>query len=232
MTRTGSGPTATATWPCDKSWNFISKGTRMCWTLILRGSWIAHVNTLLKTQLLELAVPELLEQGHGLRLVGEQVETRLLIPTDTDGTVVNPIVNPVRRDLQGPGELRDRQGTGDAARMGLPALAQEAMPQPNEPDRAGQDGLMPGRAMPLLGQQCRDLHVRLAFLGQFDDLFFHLPAARQAGQGAHRDRQDGRRGGAPSPDNTDLKHVWCHALDHDLVDQTAQKGLLLLARQE
>ena len=84
--------------------------------------------------------------------------------------------------------------------------------------------------MPLLRQQRRDLLVRLVFVGEFDDLVFHLLGAGQAGQGAHCYRQGRRRRGAPSPDNTDLNGVWSRAVNDNLVDQTAQEGLLLLGR--
>ena len=71
------------------------------------GGWIVDVDIrkffdtrililLLKTQLLELAGPELLEQGDRLGLIGEQVQVRLGIEGDLDCTIVNPIIDPVR----------------------------------------------------------------------------------------------------------------------------------------
>src|SRR6516162_9427532 len=55
---------------------------------------------LLKTQLLELARPQLLEQGYCPRILGEQVEVGVAIPGHHDGAVVNPVVDPMRRDPQ------------------------------------------------------------------------------------------------------------------------------------
>src|SRR5262249_55766814 len=60
---------------------------------------------LLKTQLLELARPQLLEQGYCPRFVGEQVEVRVAVAFHRDGTVVNPVVDPVGRDPQLPSDL-------------------------------------------------------------------------------------------------------------------------------
>ena len=71
----------------------------------------------LKTQALELASPELLEEGYGLGLIGEQVEARGRIEADLNGAVVNAIIDPVRRDSQGAGELRHSQVAGDATRV-------------------------------------------------------------------------------------------------------------------
>src|SRR4051794_4674797 len=94
---------------------------------------------LLKTQLLELTRPQLLEQGDGFPLVGEQVKTHFLIPANLNGAVMNPVVDPVRRQPRGAGDLRHGQATRDMPRMRLSALAQEPMAEPNNPDCAGQD---------------------------------------------------------------------------------------------
>ena len=51
---------------------------------------------LLKTQLLELTGPKLLELGHRLGAIGEQVQAGLGIDINWDCTIVNPIINPVR----------------------------------------------------------------------------------------------------------------------------------------
>src|SRR5262245_39723522 len=93
---------------------------------------------LLKTQLLELARLQLLEQGYCPRFVGEQVELRRAVPDDGDGAVVNPVVDPVRGDRQLLGNLRHSQRAGKATWMRLAAHAQQAMTQTNDADRAGQ----------------------------------------------------------------------------------------------
>src|SRR5436309_10417 len=121
---------------------------------------------LLKTQLLELASPELLEQGYCLRFVREQVEIRLAMPDDLDRAIVNPVIDPVRGDLQFAGDLRYGQEAGNATGMGLAAHAQQPVTQTNAPDGTGQDGRVLGGTMPLLRQPGRDLLVGHAFLGE------------------------------------------------------------------
>jgi hypothetical protein len=54
---------------------------------------------------------------------------QLPIPAEPDRAVVNPVVDPVRSDPQGTGDLRHPQATGDAARVRLPALAPQPMAQ-------------------------------------------------------------------------------------------------------
>jgi hypothetical protein len=94
---------------------------------------------LLKTQLLDLAGPELLEQGRRLGAIGEQVQARLGIDSNLDCTVVNAIINPVRLDPQALGDLGDGQAAGDLTRVGLAALVEEAMTQAEEANRAEKD---------------------------------------------------------------------------------------------
>src|SRR5260370_39321743 len=93
----------------------------------------------LKTQLLELASPQLLEQGYCLGLIGEQVEVRCRIEGDLNRAVVNAVIDPVRRDPQGAGELGHGQVPGNAARVRLAALAEQPMAQAEDSDGAGQD---------------------------------------------------------------------------------------------
>ena len=71
---------------------------------------------LLETQLLELAGPELLEQGHRLGAIGEQVQAGLGIDSNLDFTIVNSIIDPVRLDPQAPRDLADGQAAGDPPR--------------------------------------------------------------------------------------------------------------------
>ena len=128
----------------------------------------------LKTQLLELARPQLLEQGYCPGLIGEQVEVRCRIEGDLNRAVVNAVIDPVRRDPQGVGELGHGQVPGNAARVRLAALAEQPMAQAEDADGAGQDGGMPGGAMALLRQQGRDLFVGFARFGEFENPFLHL----------------------------------------------------------
>src|SRR5262245_47767887 len=73
---------------------------------------------LLETQLLELASSELLEQGDRPGPIGEQVQAPRGIEGDLDCSIVNSIIDPVRRDPQAPGELGDGQGARDVSRVG------------------------------------------------------------------------------------------------------------------
>ena len=82
---------------------------------------------LLKTQLLELASPEPLEQGNCLRSVREQVEVRVSMSGHLDRAIVNPVIDPVWRDRQLAGDLRHGQVARNATRMGLAAHAEQAM---------------------------------------------------------------------------------------------------------
>src|SRR5262245_35617384 len=186
----------------------------------------------LKTQLLELASPQLLEPSDGFPLVGEQIKTRFPIPGNLNGAVMDSVVDPVRRQPDGAGNLRHRQVTRDVPRMRLPALAQEPMTEPNYPYCAGQHCRVPGRAMPRGAEQRCDRLVLLACSGQLEDLLFQLRGVGQAGQRPHGHRHSSRRRRTPSPDNTDLKGVRRGAMDDDLVDETAQERLLLLRCQQ
>src|SRR5262245_44971561 len=72
-------------------------------TMDLRGGYQRMLRErililLLKTQLLDLAGPELLEQGDRPGTIGKQVEARVGIEGDLDCTIVNPIIDPVRLD--------------------------------------------------------------------------------------------------------------------------------------
>ena len=81
----------------------------------------------LKTQLLELAGPQLLERGNGLGLIGEQVEVRLRIAGNLDRAVVDSVIDPVRGDPQRASELGHGQPAGNAAWVRLAAFAEQPM---------------------------------------------------------------------------------------------------------
>ncbi len=61
---------------------------------------ITHVDTLLKTQFLELTVPELPEQGNSSTLGWEQISFALWGQRDLDGALANTVVDPLRREVQ------------------------------------------------------------------------------------------------------------------------------------
>src|SRR5262249_17410485 len=128
---------------------------------------------LLETQLLDLAGPELLEQGDGPGTIGKQVEAGVGIESDLDGTIVNPIIDPVCLDPQAPRDLADGQAAAHPPRVRLAPLPEQAMAEPEEADRAGQHGRVPRRAMPLLAEDGRDLLVGLPRGGAAEDLLLH-----------------------------------------------------------
>ena len=88
-----------------------------------------------------LKLPELVECD---RCIGEQVGLPLGVFGDLDSSIVNPIVDPVWGEVQGLGDLRHRQVAGDAARVRLMLLLEEAMLEADGPDRAGQHLLAHG----------------------------------------------------------------------------------------
>src|SRR5262245_42539435 len=115
--------------PVPTPWSSASRrsstGTpRGFWKGTSKAASIAHVGTLLKTQLLELTCPQLLEQRDGLGLIGEQVELCCWIEGDLNRAVVNAVIDPVQRNPQGAGELRHGQVPSNAARVRLAALTE------------------------------------------------------------------------------------------------------------
>jgi hypothetical protein len=112
--------------------------------------------------------------------------------------------------------------------MRLAPLAEEAMAEPEEADRAGQHGRVFRRAMPLLGEDGRNLLVGLARGGAAEDLLLHRLGRGQASQGAHGHRHDRGRRVASPPDDAHLQGVGSTAVDNDLVDEAAEERFLLL----
>ena len=159
---------------------------------------------LLKTQLLELTGPKLLELCHRLGAIGEQVQAGLGIDSNFDCTIVNPVINPVRLDSQALGDLGDRQVAGDLARVGLTAVAEQAMAQAQGTDGARQDDGVFGRAIPATCQGRRDFLVGLALVCQLEDLLLHGHGRGQPGQGPDRHRQECGRRVTSSPDDPDM----------------------------
>ena len=91
-----------------------------------------HLDALLKTQGVELPRPELSEPGEGLGGVREQIQLPFGVERDLDRAVVDPVVDPAPFELQLRGELRHRQEAGDLPRVRLPAVAEQAMAEPDD----------------------------------------------------------------------------------------------------
>ena len=72
------------------------------------------------------------------------------------------MIEPVRYHAERLGELGHGEIPGDLARVGLMAVAEQAMAKANRPDRAGQDRRALRRAMPEPRQTLGDLLIRPA----------------------------------------------------------------------
>src|SRR5262249_44907956 len=108
-----------------------TSGVAGFWTWTSGNSSSAHVDALLKTQLLDLTSPELLEQGDRFGLVGEQVQVRCGVPGDLNCAIVDLMIDPPGLDAQAFGELRDRPMSGNVPWVRLTALAEQPMTQAN-----------------------------------------------------------------------------------------------------
>ena len=88
------------------------------------------------------------------------------------------MVYPVGFDPHGRGNLRDRQGTGDASGPGSPVAMQTPVPQANRSDRACEHPRPLGRAKPLRGEALGNVFIGMALGLQAQHLGFHLGKAR------------------------------------------------------
>src|SRR3954454_569522 len=124
------------------------------------GSWRStsasfsrwHLDALLKTQGVELPRPEFSEPVEGLGGVREQIQLSSGVERHLDRAVVDPVVDPAPFEIQPLDELRHRQETGDPPRVRLLAVAEQAVAEPDESHRAGQDGRVSWRVVTTVGQ--------------------------------------------------------------------------------
>jgi len=79
---------------------------------------------------------QLLEVFHRRRLIRKQVEARGRIFGELNPAIGEPVVEPMGRDTETPGELGDRQIPGHVSRMRLMPLLHAAMLEPDSSDRA------------------------------------------------------------------------------------------------
>ncbi len=129
---------------------------------------------LLETDRPDLPRLELLKCGDYYRNIREQENLPIPVERDLDRALVNPIIDPVPRDLKPLGELRYGEVARDAPRVGLTPLDEDAMAKANDPDRAGQHDGTFRRAVALPGQLLGDFLIRLPLPGQAQDRFLHL----------------------------------------------------------
>jgi hypothetical protein len=112
-----------------------------------RDSWIAHLDALSKTQVVEFSGDEFAATLQGLGTIREQVKGRLFVLGHLNCTVVNSVVNPVNGDMQFLGQLGHRKMARDTARVRLMMSDHNPMSQPDRLDGAGQDDKPHGRAV-------------------------------------------------------------------------------------
>src|SRR3954451_9481674 len=91
-----------------------------------------HLDALLKTQGVELSCSESPKPCEGRRGVGKQVQLSFGVELDLDRAVMDSVVDPVPLESQLRGELRYRQEARDLPRVRLPAVAEQAMTEPND----------------------------------------------------------------------------------------------------
>jgi hypothetical protein len=175
--------------------------------------------------------PEPSEPVESLGRVREQIQLPFGVERDLDRAVVDAVVDPAPFEVQLLDELRHRQEAGDVSRVRLPAIAEQAVAEPDEPHRAGQDGRVSRRVVTTIGQTSGDLFIGPALPGHVEDRLLDLPAAREERPGADGDRDFGGRRLAPLPDHAAVDGVRGGAMDDDLVDQAPQQRLLLLLRE-
>ena len=92
-----------------------------------QASWIWHLDALSKTQVVELSGDEFAESLQGFGSIRKQVEIEFLVLRHLNGTVVNPVIDPVRRHAQFFSQLRRGEVSTDLARMRLATFGEDAM---------------------------------------------------------------------------------------------------------
>src|SRR3954465_14884677 len=119
----------------------------------------------LQANLLDLSRLELLKKRDGHWRIWEQKELEIRVALDLDRAVMDPVIDPVLRDLKPLGDLGHGEVARDAARMRLTLLDEQAMTEADDLDRADQHDGTFRRAMALPGQVLGDLLVRFSLLG-------------------------------------------------------------------
>jgi hypothetical protein len=98
---------------------------------------IRHLDTPSKTNGLDGTCPQSLELLQGGRLIREQIQARLHVFADLNATIVDSIINPVRRNVKSLGKLGQGERACHAARMGLMTDQELPMFEAKPPDGAG-----------------------------------------------------------------------------------------------
>jgi hypothetical protein len=180
-----------------------------------------------QTDLRTHASLQLLEALHRRGLIWKQVEPRGRIFVELNPAIGEPVIEPMGRDPETPGELRDSQRPGHVARMRLMPLLHEAMLKPDGFDCTWQDMRPLRRAIALLRGLGRDRVVRMARRKEGQYLLFHGRSPLQVSEGPDGDwdRHGGRR--PAFPHNTGLDLVPRGPMDDDFVNQTAEQRFAL-----
>src|SRR3954447_6730879 len=228
---TPTGPTAAPWTLFNRSTGWSTRDTPRSSTPTCRVTSRRHLDALLKTQGVELPRPELSEPVESLGGVREQIQLSSGVERDLDRAVVDAIVDPAPFEIQPLDELRHRQETGDLPRVRLLAVAEQAVAEPDESHRAGQDGRVSWRVVTTIGQASGDLFIRSPLPRHHEDRLLDLPATREERPGADGDRDVGGRRLAPLPDHAAVDGVRGDPMDDHLVDQAPEQRLLLLLRE-
>jgi hypothetical protein len=80
------------------------------------GLWIMHLDASSITHVVVWPVAKAAKLLQRLRLIGKQIEVGLGIKVDLDGPAMDQVVNPLCGHVQRPGDLRQGQEAGHAAR--------------------------------------------------------------------------------------------------------------------
>ena len=200
--------------------------------LFLSTCGVTIVSQRAKADLVTRPRTQLLQLGDGGGMIRKQGEACGPLFGERDAAVVQPIVQPMRRHLEGACALGHRHIPRELARVGLMPLLQDAVPQAHTFDGAGQDGEARGRAIAALGAVLGHDVVHGSGGPSRQNLLGHSRGGGHVAEGAHGDGplQGGRC--APLPHNAGVHLVPAHPVDDDLVDQTASQRCALWWRED
>src|SRR5262245_34993024 len=117
--------------------------------------------------------PECLELLQGRRRIWKQEGTSLRMHGHLDATIIDAIIDPVRREIERLGNLRYGQIALDPPRMRVTPLLEDAMLEPYRPHGARQHLLSHRRAITLRTELLRNLLVCYALPALLDNQLLH-----------------------------------------------------------
>src|SRR5215469_14083263 len=111
--------------------NLSAVGLRRRYTVVLRSRILILLSI---TECLDSACSKLSELLQGGRRIGKEIEVGSWIPAHLNGSIVDAIIHPMGRDVQGLGHLRQGERARHLAGMGLMADLKDPMTQAQEFD--------------------------------------------------------------------------------------------------